>query len=159
MRNSAFFGATVLILCVANGLIIQKEAKKASAETLYLQLAPVDPRSLMMGDYMALNYDLSNTLRGVVTGRGTIVVRRDAKKIGAFVNLYTSGSLNKDELLLKYRDEGGRIQVGPTAYYFQEGKAELYSKAKYGELRVTSDGDCMLIGLCDENLVRLDTKK
>lgn len=158
MRTFAFFGATAVVLCVANGLIIQKEMKKASAETVYLMLAPVDPRSLMMGDYMALNYDLSNTLRSVATADGSVVVSRDSRKVGSFAGLYVGKPLNAGELVLKFRVRGVRYEVGPTAYYFQEGKAESFWKAKYGELRVTSDGDCLLIGLCNENLVRIDAK-
>ena len=39
-----------------NWSIAAKERLLVSGSTVYLELALVDPRSLMRGDYMALNY-------------------------------------------------------------------------------------------------------
>ncbi|MET0351671.1 MAG: GDYXXLXY domain-containing protein, partial [Rhizobacter sp.] len=52
------FVATVLALAVANVGIARKEALIAHGRTVLVELAPVDPRSLMQGDYMRLNFRL-----------------------------------------------------------------------------------------------------
>ena len=44
------------VLAVANYAIVDKERVIAHGRTVYVALAPVDPRSLMQGDYMALNF-------------------------------------------------------------------------------------------------------
>ena len=155
MRMFVFYSVMLLILCIMNGLIAQKELLKASCQIIYLQLAPVDPRSLMMGDYMSLNYDLNNKARGKATGDGSLVVKLDDKKIGTFVGVYSGAPLNSDERLMLFRERSGMVQVGPPAFYFQEGHANHYSGAKYGKLLVANDGTCLLVGLCDEKLVRL----
>ena len=55
--------ATLAVLVVVNSAIWQKERHIAEGEVVYLELAPVDPRSLMQGDYMALNFELSNDIQ------------------------------------------------------------------------------------------------
>ena len=40
------------------GLIAQHEWHLRDSQSIYVELAPVDPRSILQGDYMALNYDL-----------------------------------------------------------------------------------------------------
>jgi uncharacterized membrane-anchored protein len=39
------------------------------------------------------------------------------------------------------------VRVGTDAFYFQEGQAERYAGAKYGELRLTGSGEAVLVGL------------
>ena len=41
---------------MANGSIWQREQLLGSGRVVILELAPVDPRSLMQGDYMALTF-------------------------------------------------------------------------------------------------------
>ena len=52
--------ALVLILVLINWQIWSKERHLAEGEVVFLELAPVDPRSLMQGDYMALRFALAN---------------------------------------------------------------------------------------------------
>ena len=49
-------GGLALVLAVANGSIWQREQLLGSGRVVILELAPVDPRSLMQGDYMALTF-------------------------------------------------------------------------------------------------------
>ena len=51
------------MLAVFNVAIYRNERLLASGETLYLELAPVDPRSLMQGDYMRLRYAVERSDR------------------------------------------------------------------------------------------------
>ena len=46
----------VLLLVYFNWSVYQKEQTLKEGQLVLLQLAPVDPRSLMQGDYMRLNY-------------------------------------------------------------------------------------------------------
>ncbi len=50
------------MLGAVNLSIQTKEDIKANGETVLLQLAPVDPRSLMQGDYMALRFAITQGL-------------------------------------------------------------------------------------------------
>ena len=61
-----------------------------------------------------------------------------------------STPLAAGEHLLFYRRRGGRIRIGTDAFFFQEGHAARYERAKFGELRVDASGESLLIGLRDE---------
>ena len=53
----------VLSLVLINFSIIEKEKHLSNTDIVYLKLAPVDPRSLMQGDYMTLRFALSEKIR------------------------------------------------------------------------------------------------
>ena len=46
----------VLVLLFFAFSVVQKETLIGKGTEVLLRLAPVDPRSMMQGDYMALNY-------------------------------------------------------------------------------------------------------
>ena len=57
----------LIVVLVGVNLGIKKyETHLATAEKVLLQLAPVDPRSLMQGDYMALNYAISEQIMAAI---------------------------------------------------------------------------------------------
>ena len=177
MISRALLGLGLLVvLAAANVTIAQKEMILASGERLLLELAPVDPRSLMQGDYMRLDYRMARDLSGAGLGlisslfinligdqsseddrwpaEGRIVVRRAAGTVSdaaEFVRLDDGKPTGAGELYLYYRKRGGQTRIGTDAFYFEEGKADTYSGARYGELRVDSSGGSVLVGLCDEN--------
>ena len=49
----------IVLLFVITGFSAQKEESYKKLDSyFYLELRPVDPRSLLQGDYMTLNYDI-----------------------------------------------------------------------------------------------------
>jgi len=58
-------------------------------------------------------------------------------------------------MTLRYRDRHGDLRLGAEAFFFEEGKGDLYANARYGELRVTGRGDAVLVGLRDAERNRL----
>lgn len=128
--------------------VLSKEATLANSRQILVQLAPVDPRSLMQGDYMALNYSI--TWR-IWDGDGKyVVVKVDDDNVATFVRQQDDKTLNDGELLLRWTtNKRGRKSIGADNYFFQEGTGDKYAYARYGLLRVDSDGNCTLVGLCD----------
>ncbi|WP_293650426.1 GDYXXLXY domain-containing protein, partial [Thiolapillus sp.] len=63
MKKLRFLLIGLVILVVINIGIYHKERLLAEGTPLLLKLAPMDPRSLMQGDYMALNYQISRDWR------------------------------------------------------------------------------------------------
>lgn len=158
-RKIAYIVVSVVVIAVLNGLVYQKERLLDRGETVFLQLAPVDPRSLMQGDYMRLDYAVAREIRGQLSddasrAGGRVVVRLDDDRVARFERLYEGGELKEGERLLKWRHRQ-RIYIGSNAFYFQEGKRKLYDDAEYGELRADESGETLLVGLRDENLERL----
>jgi len=138
--------AVVLVLGAVNGSIAAKERIKASGQRIYLALAPVDPRSLMQGDYMALRFELANLISAEAEGSAPLFV--DERGI-ATLNVSPKAS----DLRIRYRVRNGQVWLGTNAYFFEEGTADRYQGARYGEFRIDREsGEAVLVGLADENL-------
>ncbi len=153
MRTAALFGGLALALLVPTGLIIQKERVLASGQTVLLELAPRDPRSLMQGDYMVLDYAISREQASAAAGQrdGHLVLRLDEQGVGHFVRFHSPDvPLGPGEFKLQYRYRQHRLRLGAESFFFQEGHASRYEQARYGELRVAGSGSSVLVGLRDE---------
>lgn len=140
---------TLLVLGVVNLLIFQKEQLIASGQTIFLELAPVDPRSLIQGDYMILRYSLVQNINvDELPPDGYLVLKLDERNIATFVQVHDPQvALAPDERLIRYRRRDGDIRLGAESFFFQEGHAEYYSEARYAELRLAESGDTVLVGL------------
>lgn len=146
------------ILAFVNVNIFQTETRLTQGQVIFLQLAPVDPRSLMQGDYMQLNYALNNELSMLsdLPEKGQLVLKLDGQKVATFSRVYQGGDLAADEILLNYRRlEYGQVQIGPDSFFFQEGHADDYAEARYAALRVADNGQSLLVGLRSETLAPL----
>ena len=150
MRKTVVVIAAVLILGVVNWTIASREAMLATGRVVLLELAPVDPRSLMQGDYMALNYRMANlafgSRRGAHAADGYLVVEADADGVAAFRRFDDGAPLAPGEMRLRYRWREGP-KFATNAFFFEEGTASRYAGARYGEFRVSDDGDMILTGL------------
>lgn len=144
-------GLTLLVVSV---MVIAKETQLRSGRSVFLALAPVDPRSLIQGDYMALRYAISNEAdRADVPPDGHLVLVTDERGVATFRRIDTPATpLAPGELLLRYRRRADRTKLGAEAYYFEEGRADVFANAAFGELKVTSSGQSVLVGLRDKDL-------
>lgn len=80
-RGLAIFAALlglIITLSAVNISIAKFESQLANGRVVLLKLAPVDPRSLMQGDYMALNYQLEDDIAGALKKSLETTVTDDA---------------------------------------------------------------------------------
>ncbi|HYV45263.1 MAG TPA: GDYXXLXY domain-containing protein [Myxococcaceae bacterium] len=155
MSPRVVFGGLALVLLAVNGLVASKEWLLQRGDVLLLPLEKRDPRSLMQGDYMTLNYALSRDALAAQPQPprdGHLVVKVGEDRIATFARFHAGEPLQPGEHLLRYRrrEEAGALRLGAESFFFQEGHAGLYSRARYGVLRVTASGDSVLEGLADE---------
>jgi len=169
MAKKIVLVAAIIILGLVNWSIFGKEHHLAQGRIVYLELAPVDPRSLMQGDYMALRFKLANEVHGALpkaekhhgwrqavdAADGYVVVRLDARRVGSFQGLDTNQTLAAEELRLRYRVRNGQVKFATNAFFFQEGHAQYYAPAKYGQFRVDDRGELLLVAMYDRDLKRL----
>lgn len=155
-RQLALLLSSLAILAGINATVWRYEHAMSSGEVVLLRLAPVDPRSLMQGDYMRLNYEIARELtsRDARTtqnkGSDTLVIRLDAHQVASLVADGKPDRLASDERLLQVHQSEQQWQIGPDAYFFEEGTGEQYEAARYGEFRLQADGKTLLVGLRDE---------
>jgi len=149
----------VLLLVYFNYSVINKENLLKDGQLVLLELAPVDPRSLMQGDYMALRYGISENIDyGSMSKRGYCVVRLDSCGVAEKVRFQKKPTpLNNDEYLISYKSsDRWNVNIGAESFFFQEGHAEKYEKAKYGGIKIDKNGNSLLIGLYDEQRNKIE---
>jgi len=159
MRKTIAIVAGLAVLGLANFSIYSRERLLVDGRIALLELAPVDPRSLMQGDYMALRFRASDDAFGrrpkEGLGDGRIVLQVDERGVAKFKRFDDGTPLAADELRIRYRVRADEVKFATNAFFFQEGHAKIYERARYGEFRVAADGECLLTGMRSEKLERL----
>lgn len=157
---AAFVG--FIILTGVNYTIYSREQLLSNGQIVLLELAPVDPRSLMQGDYMALDFAINRTAFAVVSTEqserlkdGHLVVWLDKNSVAHFKRFADNTPVSDDEVLLRYRIRDDQPKFATNAYFFQEGTSEQYVSARYGEFRVSDSGDMILTKLRDAQFTEL----
>lgn len=156
IRRALILGGLALVLAAANLIILDKQRVADAARLVLLELRPVDPRSLIQGDYMALAYASSVGRPPEIMelpDQGVAIMTLDDSAVATFARLDDGSPLAANEARLRYvgRTPSGELDYGANAFFFQEGDAELYAAARYGMLKVDDSGNSVLVGLADEN--------
>lgn len=147
----------VLVIGAANYTIRDRQQVVDNGQPILLKLRPVDPRSLMQGDYMVLRYsaevfpDAAQATN--LPKRGAFIVKLDPDNVATYSRLDDGGPLTPAEVRLKYKllDQYGSIRLGAESFFFEEGQASVYGGADYGVLHVDTAGNSVLVGLADEH--------
>ena len=169
----------IALLGAVNYKVQQFEDVLATGKPVVLKIAPVDPRSLMQGDYMVLNYAilsefqqsrvLPETNESNETTENTgidesstsekkayILVHLDKNHVATFCEeqseIPTDFKYCTPNVYLPIRYKGGWLPKLPSQdYFFAEGKGEYYAQAEYAEYRF-KDGILLLARLLDKDL-------
>jgi len=151
--------ANLVVLLVYFGFtVFQKEEILKNGKLLLLELAPVDPRSLIQGDYMELRYAITDRQSDLLPdideleNKGYCVVEINEEGVATLKRFQPGMTPVADnEYLIAYHKSAHRIRLGAESYFFEEGSAKKFENARYGGLRVDPGGNSLLIGLFDEN--------
>jgi uncharacterized membrane-anchored protein len=163
----------IVILLLLNFSIWQKQVHLSEGEVIYLKLAPVDPRSLMQGDYMALRFEMSTLIYTALSGQevqqdeefiqefinsnmlvakdGYVVVEKDKNKVAQFVRLENDKPITKTQRKLQFRVRNDRVKFATNAFFFEEGDEPIFRDAQYGVFRLNEKGEVLLTGMLDEH--------
>ncbi len=153
-RNTIIITNLVLVLAFFAWSVEQKESTLKNGQLVLLELAPVDPRSLMQGDYMSLNYKIATWRADSIPENGFFVLQLDGHHVGTLLRMQRDKHpVNEGEIIIKYKSWGNRI--GAESYFFEEGQAEKYENARYGGLRVDTHGNSILVGLYGEDFMQI----
>ncbi|EFE87164.1 hypothetical protein FUSPEROL_00927 [Fusobacterium periodonticum ATCC 33693] len=168
----------IVLLFVITGFSAQKEESYKKLDSyFYLELRPVDPRSLLQGDYMTLNYDILDQTTEFIYNNRTyiydgenenevdeirelrkladakrayIAVRLDENKVAKFVKLTKEKTDEKDLFFIAYKSDGYNVDINVNSYLFQEGTGDKYENARYAKV-VLVGNKLRLIDLRDKD--------
>jgi uncharacterized membrane-anchored protein len=170
-RRTVGLLALLVALALVNLSVFQKEQQLAHGKVVYLDLAPVDPRSLMQGDYMTLSFAIGQENRRAFRRNDTnndasgeqafstaktsvyyVVVTLDSQNKASYKALFNGQDLAPNELLLRYRIRHNIVHFATNAFFFQEGDAHHYEAARYGQFRVNKEGEPLLVAMYSNDL-------
>jgi hypothetical protein len=165
-RGLILAGAAVAMLGV-NAAIWQKEQLIREGQPVFIALAPVDPRSLMQGDFMALAFEMPPAPMGSAAAPGWhealpggqrwhAVAVRDTRGV-ATLRRYDrgEGALAPGEFRIQLTRKPQGWTVVTDAWFFAEGEARRWEAARFGEFRVDARGRALLVGLRGADLAPL----
>jgi uncharacterized membrane-anchored protein len=151
---------TLLVILVGfNFSIFQKEQVKKSTDEVILKLRPVDPRSIIQGDYMTLAYEIEEQSEKVnkdVKKPGFLIIEKGENNIANFVGFYKDQTLTENQKLIKYYSNWRGARIHPHSFMFQEGKAINFEAAKYALFKYNGDREYLLDSLLNEKLEKIN---
>ncbi len=153
-----FVVLNLLLLMIVFGYSVIKEEKNLKRATFYIKTVPVDPRSLIQGDYMVLNYDIAESARMEIGNirKGYIRIKINDLKIAEFIRIdeeYLPPSNN--EISIQFQKNGSNIDIGVNSYLFQEGTGNKFQKAQYAEVIELKNGKLRLKNLLDKDFIKI----
>lgn len=164
-------------------MIGRHEWHLAHSGSIYVKLKPVDPRSILQGDYMALNYQLyfaelspameliedhlpSDTAKAYFYNQPSILsyVQLDAQRRviqtrfdPQLLNDYPGASAKL--VLRNPHNTFEGLYPAARSFLFAEGLEPCYRNAQFAELKVRENGQPLLVNLVGENLKALNCEQ
>ena len=163
--------ATILFFAA---LVVKNEWLLQHSKSIFIELKPVDPRSILQGDYMALAYELnlqslkalagseSEALNQVIFNHSSVPAKvvLDSQNRVVRTILDTNNSFAGQSLILKNPENHLQaLYPASRSFLFAEGLAQCYQKAKYAEFKVNPEGEAILFDLRGEGLQSLNCEK
>lgn len=152
-ERAGILAAWLLVCVVVVYAVAGFERTLRDGQLVLLELAPVDPRSLMQGDYMALRFAVDGQLsRQQQPLPGYAYLHLGAGGRAVLAGTGSQPATEPGVVSMRIRWGSGGASLGPNAFFFQEGTAAVYEQARWGGFRVAADGTALLAALYDEEL-------
>ena len=127
------------------GFIAVKETALRTGTEVVLQTVPVDPRSLLQGDYAILDYeiaDLPGFMRDRPVGQPVYVVLEKGTDVWTAKRYDFSLRTVRGEVFIKGRvDRRGHADFGIGTYFLPEGTGHIIEGARDVKVAVKLDSD------------------
>lgn len=144
----------LLVFALVNWDVRGKEQVIAHGQRILVPLVPVDPRSLMQGDYMDLRFalpaEVQEGLEKISAPVAYVKATVDAQGVATVKALADAAKTpSAGEIILPLKQLKGRWVLVTDAYFFPEGQGDHFTQGRFGDLRVLPDGRALLVGLAD----------
>ncbi|WP_089134999.1 MULTISPECIES: GDYXXLXY domain-containing protein [Geobacillus] len=132
--------------------IWQKERLLRYGDVVKLELEPVDPRSVLQGDYIQLRYDIS-TIRSLDgSGKVKVALRKGPDGVHRFAGVYAVNgekwpgfTRQQGDILINGTFYGTQVVYGIESYFVPEKTGiKRQEDARFAYVRVSQHGDALL---------------
>lgn len=139
-RSTYFFAALALQVAVISWVALPRLYVLHTGRSALLRTVPVDPRDPFRGDYVVLNYEVSNAPGGLAKAGETVFAVLEEKDGFAFARRFTTERPTSGELYLQGRVEERwsslRVKYGIEAFFVPEGKGLAIERNRNHDVRV-----------------------
>lgn len=168
MRKICLIIIVAIFLGAFSWAVAQKENQLIHGTAVILRIAPLDPRSLMQGDYMELDFDVTRAIEQALYDKhgdgddgerirrrprsGLAVFSLNENRVASFIRLAgDEAALAPGEIMMKYRLRADQVQLASGAFFFQEGHGAFYDRAVYAELCLDDNGNPLIVNLLNQD--------
>ncbi len=141
----AFWAIVAAQLVFLIGFIGVREVALRTGTEVVLQTVPVDPRSLLQGDYAILDYEIARLpdwMDGFSAGRTVYVVLQEERDVWTSSTYTEERSRVAGEVFIKGRiDRIGHADFGIGTYFVPEGTGRIIEGAQDVKVVVSVDED------------------
>ena len=141
----AFWAIVAAQLIFLIGFISVREIALRTGTEIVLQTVPVDPRSLMQGDYAILDYEIARLpdwMDGFSVGRTVYVVLQEERDVWTSSAYSEERSYVAGEVFIKgHIDRTGHADFGIGTYFVPEGTGHIVERAQDVKVVVSVDED------------------
>ncbi len=141
----AFWAIVAAQLVFLIGFIGVREVALRTGTEVVLQTVPVDPRSLLQGDYAILDYEIARLpdwMDGFSAGRTVYVVLQEERDVWTSSAYTEERSHVAGEVFIKGRiDRIGHADFGIGTYFVPEGTGRIIERAQDVKVVVSVDED------------------
>ena len=141
----AFWAIVAAQLAFLIGFIGVREVALRTGTEVVLQTVPVDPRSLLQGDYAILDYEIARLpdwMDGFSEGRTVYVVLQEERDVWTSSSYTEERSRVAGEVFIKGRiDRIGHADFGIGTYFVPEGSGRIVERAQDVKVVVSVDED------------------
>ena len=141
----AFWAIVAAQLAFLIGFIGVREVALRTGTEVVLQTVPVDPRSLLQGDYAILDYEIARLpdwMDGFSEGRTVYVVLQEERDVWTSSSYTEERSRVAGEVFIKGRiDRIGHADFGIGTYFVPEGTGRVVERAQDVKVVVSVDED------------------
>ena len=148
----------ILSLVYVNLFALRVNRLVDTGREVLLELAPVDPLSLVQGQYMELEFAIEDSypLEELLSEEvDRVVLRLDENDVGRVQRPYQGGSLSEGEILFRasvdVSERTYHVRLQQRSFLFEENQERRYQNARLGIFRVKENGDYVLVDLADKD--------
>lgn len=156
--------AFAMVIAIQSGFLLftvwQKEQLLQNGEIVALELAPIDPRSMLQSDYVQLNYEIQANYRedyyketaSLPTGNVDVLLEKSTETVeykGKTIPVYTASSFTptgteEDTLAIKGKARAGTLTLGIEHFFIPENSGAKWEEKTHAIIRVAENGDAIL---------------
>lgn len=149
----------IFVLAFFNLNAVKNEKIFSKGKRVYLELTRNNlNRLIIQGDIINLKYEVaSGLLFDTLYRTGFVIVQLDSNSIAKRLRFqqYVMPLLS-GEMAIAYTKNAHGIRVGAENLHIEEGSSAKYADAHFGGLQVDENGNCLLVGVYDSHLKKIE---